>query len=152
LQQRHPFQHESPLRPARFVTRKIVDAARAISAGSTKRLRLGRLDVFRDWGWSPEYVEAMWLMLQAPNPDDYVIATGQSHSLEQFTATAFSAVGIDWHDHVDSDPSLFRATDIVCGRGNSAKAADKLGWRAHYTMTDVVRLMMEGLTDDPPST
>jgi GDPmannose 4,6-dehydratase len=79
------FNHESPLRPARFVTRKIVDAARAIAGGSTNRLRLGRLDVFRDWGWAPEYVEAMWLMLQAPNPDDYVIATGQSHSLEQFT-------------------------------------------------------------------
>ena len=146
------FNHKSPLRPARFVTRKIVDAARAIGAGRTKRLRLGRLDVSRDWGWAPEYVEAMWLILQAPKPDDYVIATGQSHSLQQFTAAAFSAVGLDWRDHVDSDPSLFRATDIASSRGNPAKAADKLGWRAQYTMTDVVKLMMEGLTDAPPST
>jgi GDPmannose 4,6-dehydratase len=146
------FNHESPLRPARFVTRKIVDAARAIGAGSTKRLRLGRLDVSRDWGWAPEYVEAMWLMLRAPDPDDYVIATGQSHTLEQFTASAFSAVGLNWRDHVDSDPSLFRPTDIASSRGNPTKAAGKLRWRAHYTMTDVVRLMMQGLAGAPPST
>jgi GDPmannose 4,6-dehydratase len=137
------FNHESPLRPARFVTRKIVDAAHAIRAGSKERLRLGRLDVFRDWGWAPEYVEAMWLMLQAADPDDYVIATGHSHSLEEFTAVAFDRVGLDWRAHVDSDPSLFRTTDIVSSRGNPAKAAGKLGWQARYTMTDVVRLMME---------
>jgi GDPmannose 4,6-dehydratase len=107
--------------------------------------------VSRDWGWAPEYVEAMWLMVSAPNPDDYVIATGQSHTLQQFTASAFSAVGLDWRNHVDSDPALFRATDIASSRGNPAKAADKLGWRAHYTMPDVVRLMMEGLTVAPSS-
>jgi GDPmannose 4,6-dehydratase len=145
------FNHESPLRPARFVTRKIVDAARASGAGSTKRLRLGRLDVSRDWGWAPEYVEALWLILQTPNPDDYVIATGQSHTLQQFTAAAFNAVGLDWRDHVDSDPSLFRVTDIQSSRGNPAKAADKLGWRARHMMPDVIRLMMEGLTEAPLS-
>jgi GDPmannose 4,6-dehydratase len=137
------FNHESPLRPARFVTRKIVDAARAINAGSEERLRLGRLDVIRDWGWGPEYVEAIWLMLQAADPDDYVIATGHSYSLEQFTAAAFASVGLEWRAHVDSDPSLFRTTDIVSSRGNPAKAACKLGWRARYAMTDVVRLMIE---------
>jgi GDPmannose 4,6-dehydratase len=144
------FNHESPLRPARFVTRKIVDAARAISAGSKERLRLGRLDVYRDWGWAPEYVEAMWLMLQAPEPDDYVIATGQSRSLEQFTAAAFNIVGLDWRDHVESDPSLYRKTDIESSRGNPAKAAHKLGWRAHYTMTEVVRLMIENVAFPVP--
>lgn len=139
------FNHESPLRPARFVTRKIVEAARAIAAGSTERLGLGRLDIVRDWGWAPEYVEAMWRMLQASEPDDYVVATGKSHSLEEFTAVAFGTVGLDWQNHVDSDPSLFRVTDIVFSRGNPAKAAAKLGWRAQHTMADVVRLMIEAL-------
>lgn len=139
------FNHESPLRPARFVTRKIVDAARTIAAGSTERLGLGRLDIVRDWGWAPEYVEAMWRMLQASEPDDYVIATGKSHSLEEFTAVAFGTVGLDWRNHVDSDPSLFRVTDIMFSRGNPARAAAKLGWRAQHTMADVVRLMIEAL-------
>lgn len=139
------FNHESPLRPSRFVTRKIVDAACSIAAGSAERLHLGRLDIFRDWGWAPEYVEAMWRMLQAAEPDDYVIATGKSHSLEQFTAAAFGMVGLDWRNHVDSDPSLFRATDIAFSRGNPTKAADKLGWRAQQAMADVVRLMIEAL-------
>ena len=140
------FNHESPLRPPRFVTRKIVDAAIALKAGGGERLKLGRLDVARDWGWSPEYVEAMWLMLQAGNADDYVVATGQTHSLEEFTAAAFEAVGLDWRDHVDSDSSLFRRTDIACSRANPSKAASKLGWRAASGMTDVVRRMVQELS------
>ena len=140
------FNHESPLRPPRFVTRKIVDAAIALKAGGGERLRLGRLGVARDWGWSPEYVEAMWLMLQEDNADDYVVATGQTHSLEEFTAAAFEAVGLDWRDHVDSDPSLFRRTDIACSRANPSKAATKLGWRAASGMTDVVRRMVQELS------
>lgn len=139
------FNHDSPLRPARYVTRKIVNAALAIKAGSPERLRLGRLDICRDWGWAPEYVEAMWLTLQAAEPDDYVVATGQMHSLEEFAAAAFSAVGLDWQSHVDSDPSLFRPTDIQFSRGNPAKAARKLGWRAKSTMTDVVQQMVDAL-------
>jgi GDPmannose 4,6-dehydratase len=144
------FNHESPLRPTRYVTRKIVDAALAIKAGSPERLRLGRLDICRDWGWAPEYVEAMWLMLQAAEPDDYVVATGQTHSLEEFAATAFSAVGLDWRNHIDPDPSLFRRTDIQFSRGNPAKAASKLGWRARSTMTDVVQRMIDALARTGP--
>jgi GDPmannose 4,6-dehydratase len=138
------FNHESPLRPSRFVTRKIVDAAISLKAGDHQRLRLGRLDVHRDWGWSPEYVEAMWLMLQAEEADDYVIATGKTNSLAEFTAAAFEAVGLNWRDHVVSDPTLFRRTDIDCSRGNPAKAEAKLGWRASLGMKDVVnRMVME---------
>ncbi len=145
------FNHESPLRPTRYVTRKIVDAAIAIKAGSAERLRLGRLDVCRDWGWAPEYVEAMWSILQAGEPDDYVVATGETHSLEEFAATAFGAVGLDWRRHVDTDLSLFRRTDIQYSRGNPTKAAHKLGWRAHCMMDNVVRRMIETLHRMPPS-
>ncbi len=144
------FNHELPLRPARYVTRKIVDAALAIKAGSPERLRLGRLDICRDWGWAPEYVEAMWLTLQAGEPDDYVVATGEMHSLEEFAAAAFSAVGLDWRRHVDSDPALFRRTDIQFSRGNPAKAARKLGWRARSRMTDVAQRMVEALARNFP--
>lgn len=140
------FNHESPLRAPRFVTRKIIDAAIALKAGGGQRLKLGRLDVARDWGWSPEYVEAMWLMLQAGDADDYVVATGQTHSLQDFTAAAFEAVGLDWRDHVDSDPTLFRRTDIACSRANPDKAANRLGWRAATKMQDVVRRMVQELS------
>lgn len=140
------FNHESPLRPPRFVTRKIVDAAIAIKAGGRQRLRLGRLDVARDWGWSPEYVEAMWLMLQKGEADDYVIATGETHSLAEFAEAAFEAVGLDWRDYVDSDPSLFRRTDIDCSRANPSKAAYKLGWSAASGMAEVALRMVQNLS------
>jgi GDPmannose 4,6-dehydratase len=139
------FNHESPLRPARFVTRKIVDAACAIRGGSAERLCLGRLDIVRDWGWAPEYVEAMWLMLQADSPGDYVVATGQSHSLEAFTQAAFAAVGLDWRDHVDVDPTLFRRTDISWSQGNPAKVRRDLGWQATCGMEEVVNRMVTEL-------
>jgi GDPmannose 4,6-dehydratase len=135
------FNHESPLRADRFVTKKIVSAACRIGAGSREQLRLGNIAIQRDWGWAPEYVEAMWLMLQQEHPDDYVIATGESHSLEEFVAAAFAQVGLDWQDHVVIAPELFRPTDIAVSRGNPAKAEESLGWRAHYKMADVVRLM-----------
>lgn len=141
------FNHESPLRPARFVTRKIVDAACAIRSGGKKRLRLGRLDVARDWGWAPEYVEAMWRMLQSDNPGDYVVATGESHTLEAFTQATFAAAGLDWHDHVDVDPTLFRRTEILWSQGNPAKAARELGWRATFRMQDVVNHMVAELSE-----
>jgi GDPmannose 4,6-dehydratase len=140
------FNHESPLRPSRYVTRKIIDAAIAIKAGSQDRLLLGRLDVWRDWGWAPEYVEAMWLMLQEAEPDDYVVATGQSHSLEEFATAAFDAVGLDCRSYVDVDPSLFRPTDIQFSRGNPDKTAHKLGWRARCLMKDVVTLIIKALS------
>lgn len=137
------YNHESPLRPERFVTQKIVAAACRIARGSKEKLHLGDISVKRDWGWAPEYVEAMYLMLQQEQPDDYVIATGESHSLEEFVATAFSYLGLDWREHVVTDTSLYRPTDIACGRGNPAKAKEKLGWQAKYKMHDVVRMMIE---------
>src|SRR5690606_27279137 len=102
------FNHESPLRPNRFVTRKIVAAAVRIAGGSGERLQLGDLSIERDWGWAPEYVDAMWRMLQQPQPDDYVIATGRAHALHEFVAMAFAAVDLEWRAHVDFDPSLRR--------------------------------------------
>jgi len=137
------FNHESPLRPGRFVTKKIVTAACRIAAGSQEKLRLGNIAIQRDWGWAPEYVEAMWLMLQQENPDDYVIATGESHSLEEFVDAAFAQVGLRWRDHVVIDPELLRPTDIAVSRGNPQKAASTLGWRARCRMPEVVRLMCQ---------
>jgi len=137
------FNHESPLRPARFVTRKIVAAAARIAAGSKERLRLGDLGIRRDWGWAPEYVDAMWRMLQRPEPDDFVIATGATHSLQDFVEAAFRAVSLDWRDHVDVDRTLFRPSEIRVPAARPDKAAKVLGWRATIHMPEVVRLMVE---------
>lgn len=137
------FNHESPLRPARFVTRKIIAAACRIAAGSDEVLSLGNTSVQRDWGWAPEYVEAMWLMLQKDKPEDFVIATGQCHSLEAFVCAAFKAVGLDWTKHVETDRSLIRPTEISFGRGNPAKAERELGWKARHDMYSVVKMMVE---------
>jgi GDPmannose 4,6-dehydratase len=137
------FNHESPLRAERFVTRKIVAAAARISRGSKERLSLGNLSVQRDWGWAPEYVEAMWMMLQQEKPESYVIATGKSHTLEQFVECAFSGVGLDWHDHVDIDKKLYRPADITYANANPKRANEKLGWKARAMMADVVRMMTE---------
>lgn len=136
------FNHESPLRPERFVTRKIVAAACRIAAGSNECLNLGDLSVERDWGWAPEYVEAMWLMLQQKTPEDYIIATGQSHSLEEFVAIAFLEVGLDWKKYVISNPSLFRPADIQNVSANPKHAKDSLGWQSLNNMYDVIRLMV----------
>ena len=137
------FNHESPLRSRRFVTRKIVAAACAIARGSRERLTLGNLELHRDWGWAPEYVEAMWLMLQQGRADDYVIATGQAHSLAQFADAAFAHLGLDWRDHTDRSPGLLRPTDIAYSCGDASKAASALGWRPQWTMPQVVRGMIE---------
>lgn len=137
------FNHESPLRPARFVTKKIVSAACGIAADSREKLHLGNIAIQRDWGWAPEYVEAMWLMLQQERPDDFVIATGESHSLEEFVETAFAQVGLDWHDHVIIDPNLFRPTEIAVSRGNPRKSRETFGWQARYKMKDVIRMMVQ---------
>jgi GDPmannose 4,6-dehydratase len=136
------FNHESPLRPERFVTKKIVTAARRIARGELRELHLGNIEVQRDWGWAPEYVEAMYRMLQQEKPDDYVIATGETRPLRDFVAVAFQEVGLDWREHVVIDQSLLRPTDLTVGRGNAAKAATKLGWKAMYHMNDVARMMV----------
>ncbi len=136
------FNHESPLRPDRFVTSKIISSACRIANGSDETLTLGNISIYRDWGWAPEYVEAMWLMLQHGCPEDFVIATGECFSLEAFVAEAFSAVNLDWQKFVEFDSSLLRPTDIRMGRGNAQKAKTKLGWQAEFRMRDVVRKMM----------
>lgn len=136
------FNHESPLRPERFVTQKIIAAACRIAQGSSETLNLGNMDIQRDWGWAPEYVEAMYLILQQDHPDDYVIATGKSYSLETFVAETFKAVGLNWQDHVICDQSLLRPTDLSISRGDATKAKAKLGWKAQYTMPDIVKMMV----------
>ncbi|MFZ1538465.1 MAG: GDP-mannose 4,6-dehydratase [Chromatiaceae bacterium] len=136
------FNHESPLRPVRFVTRKIVTAACRIAHGSGETLRLGNLTIRRDWGWAPEYVDAMWRMLQQRTPEDFVIATGETYSLEEFVAAAFTEQGLDWHEHVAHDQTLLRPADISYSAGDASKADRVLGWRAMLRMPDVVRHMM----------
>lgn len=126
------FNHESALRGGQFVTKKIIAGALAISRGELERLSLGDLSVRRDWGYAPHYVRAMWLMLQQGQPDDYVIATGRSHSLEDFTRLAFAELGLDWRERVISDPHLARPSDISDIYGDPAKARRELGW--HYGM------------------
>lgn len=137
------FNHESSLRPKRFVTQKIIQTAKRIAEGSSERLVLGRLDIWRDWGWAPEYVDAMWLMLQQNTPEDYVIATGESNSLSDFVDTAFKIHGLDWMKHVDISTDFYRPTDIDHSLGNPSKALNKLHWSAKYKMRDVVILMSE---------
>ncbi|MHB8727677.1 MAG: GDP-mannose 4,6-dehydratase [Sulfuricaulis sp.] len=137
------FNHESPLRPERFVTKKIVATACRIARGSGEKLRLGNISIARDWGWAPEYVEAMWKMLQHSEPEDFVIATGETHRLHEFIAVVFSCLGLDWQHHVETDPYLFRPTDLAIGKANPSKASDKLQWIAKYRMADVARLMVE---------
>jgi len=137
------FNHESPLRPERFVTKKIISSAARIASGSNEKLHLGNLSIQRDWGWAPEYVEAMWMLLQPERPDDFVISTGECHSLEEFVAMTFSAVGLDWRDHVVVDPALFRPTELMIVRGNSRKAREKLGWKAKNKLGDIIRLMVD---------
>lgn len=137
------FNHESPLRPKRFVTRKIAAAAVRIAGGANEKLHLGRLDIRRDWGWAPEYVEAMWRMLQQKIAEDFVIATGESHSLEEFVANAFDQVHLNWKDHVTIDSSLFRPTDIEISMGNAAKAARILDWNPKIRFAQVVERLIE---------
>jgi GDPmannose 4,6-dehydratase len=137
------FNHESPLRPERFVTRKIVSAACRIAQGSPETLHLGNLSIQRDWGWAPEYVVAMWRMLQQDVADDYVVATGETSSLEAFTGEVFGRFNLDWRDHVVSDPGLLRPTDLVVSRADPGKAQRQLGWAAQYKMRDVVRMMVD---------
>ncbi|MFM7857497.1 MAG: GDP-mannose 4,6-dehydratase [Flammeovirgaceae bacterium] len=137
------FNHESPLRPSRFVTKKIIAGAAEIARGSKKKLQLGRLDIARDWGWAPEYVEAMWLMLQQERPDDYVVATGQTNTLQEFVMQAFLIHNIDWREHVVQNSQFLRPSEILISRADPSKAEAKLGWRANSRMKDVVIMMTQ---------
>ena len=139
------FNHESAIRPSRFVTKKIIETAIRIADGSKEKLVLGNTKIVRDWGWAPEYVEAMRLMLQQRDPDDYVIATGKSVSLESFIELAFAEVGLNWREHVETRQELFRPSDLSESRANPEKAAAKLGWHARSGVKEVVHFMINGV-------
>lgn len=137
------FNHESPLRPSRFVTQKIISTVKRISQGSDEKLTLGRLDISRDWGWAPEYVEAMWAMLQQDLSEDFVIATGETNRLQDFVVTVFEQLDLDWKDYVEQDQEFMRPTDLLISLGDASKAKQRLGWQAKYKMRDVIRMMMD---------
>jgi GDPmannose 4,6-dehydratase len=136
------FNHESPRRGGTFVTRKITRGIAQILKGEQDRVFLGNLDACRDWGFAPEYVEAMWLMLQQPEPDDYVVATGEMHSVREFAETAFALVGLDWRDHVEVDPRYFRPAEVDELCGDPSKAAQVLGWRSRTGFKELVQIML----------
>jgi GDPmannose 4,6-dehydratase len=138
------FNHESPLRGDAFVTKKIVAAAAAVAEGQlTSKLAVGDLTASRDWGYAPEYVEAMWMMLQQERPSDFVIATGESHTVDEFAAAAFAEFDLDHRDHIVVDRAFFRPTDIHYSRGNPARAREQLGWQPRTKFADLVRLLAE---------
>jgi GDPmannose 4,6-dehydratase len=137
------FNHESPRRGETFVTRKITRAAARIKAGLENKLYLGNLDAKRDWGYAKEYVEAMWLMLQQDAPNDYVVATGEMHSVSEFLDEAFAYVGLDWHDYVEIDPKYYRPAEVDLLVGDASKARAQLGWKPKTTFKELVRLMID---------
>lgn len=137
------FNHESPRRGETFVTRKITRAVAHILAGLQDRLYLGNLDAKRDWGFAKEYVEAMWLMLQQEQADDYVIATGETHSVREFLEEAFGYAGLDWRKYVETDPRYYRPAEVDLLVGDSSKARKKLGWQPKTTFKDLVKLMVD---------
>ncbi len=140
------FNHESPLRPERFVTQKIVATACRIARGAREKLKLGDTDIERDWGWAPDYVQAMWSMMQQDSPADYVVATGRSVSLNHFIECVFAQFNLDWRDHVESDPTLYRLTDIRTSRGSPDRAHRILGWHHTLEVEDIVREMVAAHT------
>jgi len=137
------FNHESPLRGVEFVTRKVTLAAARIKHGLQKKLLLGNLDARRDWGYAKEYVEAMWRMLQQPAADDYVVATGETHSVRELVEAAFSAVDLDWQAHVEVDPRFLRPAEVDLLIGDPTKARTRLGWKPETRFRDLVGLMVE---------
>ena len=137
------FNHESPLRPERFVTQKVVSTAVRIANGSKEKLNLGNLNVVRDWGWAPEYVVAIFLMMQLEKPEDFVIATGQSHSLQEFVEETFKQLKLNHNDHCIINEKLKRPADLSVSKANPQKAIDILNWYAKYKMQDVLRLMID---------
>jgi GDPmannose 4,6-dehydratase len=141
------FNHESPRRGETFVTRKITRAVAHIKAGLQEKLYMGNLDAKRDWGYAKEYVEAMWRILQQPEPDDYVIATNETHSVREFLEAAFAHVGLDWQKHVEIDPRYFRPAEVELLIGDYAKAKQKLGWEPQTKFSDLVKLMVDADVD-----
>ena len=137
------FNHESPRRGATFVTRKVTRGVAAILAGRETALYMGNLDARRDWGYAPEYVEAMWRMLQQDQPDDYVVATGEMHSVQEFVEVAFGLAGLDWQRHVKIDERYYRPTEVDELQGDASKAERVLGWRPSTTFHNLVQLMLE---------
>lgn len=137
------FNHESPLRPSRFVTSKIVKTACRIAKGSGEKLNLGNIDIQRDWGWAPEYVDAMWRMLQQSEPQDYVVATGKTSSLQDFIQVVFALLDLDMDVHLSHSSDFIRPTDINVSVADTRKAEKKLGWKATFMMKDVARMMVE---------
>jgi GDPmannose 4,6-dehydratase len=137
------FNHESPRRGKEFVTRKISDAVARIKLGLQKELRMGNLEAKRDWGFAGDYVKAMWLMLQQAEPDDYVIATGESHSVREFLEVAFGRVGLNWKDYVVVDPKFLRPAEVDFLMGDCSKAKQKLGWNPDVTFEGLVHMMVD---------
>ena len=137
------FNHESPRRGETFVSRKITRAVARISAGLQQRLYLGNLDAKRDWGFAPEYVDAMWRMMQLGEPDDFVVATGETHSVREFVQTAFEHVGLDWEKYVEVDPRYFRPNEVDILRGDASKAERMFGWRPRVKFHELVKLMID---------
>ena len=137
------FNHESPLRGENFVTRKVTRAAARIKMGLLDKVTLGNLDAYRDWGYAPDFVEAMWLIMQQDKPDDYVVATGEMHSVRELCEICFSVLGLDYRDHVVTHNRYLRPTDVAALRGDASKAKEKLGWEPKITFKDLVELMVE---------
>ncbi len=142
------FNHESPRRGLEFVTRKVTRTAAKIKLGLANELRLGNLEARRDWGFAGDYVKAMWLMLQQETPSDYVIATGETHSVRELVEVAFSYLGLDWRDHVVVDPALYRPAEIHELRGDASKARKELGWEASVGFRELVRMMVDADLED----
>ncbi len=132
-----------PRRGETFVTRKITRAAARIKLGLQKKLYLGNLEARRDWGYAPEYVEAMWLMLQQEKPEDFVIATGESHSVREFLEAVFIYLDLDWREYVEIDPKYFRPTEVAYLLGDASQAKERLGWQPKVTFKELARLMVE---------
>ena len=137
------FNHESPRRGKEFVTRKITDGVARIKLGLQKELRMGNLDAKRDWGFAGDYVKAMWLMLQQDTPDDYVIATGETHSVKEFLELAFARVGLNWKDYVVVDPKFLRPAEVDLLLGDPAKALKKLGWKTEVSFQGLIDMMVD---------
>jgi GDPmannose 4,6-dehydratase len=137
------FNHESPRRGETFVTRKITRAVAHIKHGVQQKLYLGNLDARRDWGYAPDYVRAMWLMLQQETPGDYVVGTGEAHTVREFVEMAFAQAGLDWKDHVEIDPRYLRPAEVDYLQADPSKARRVLGWEPTVTFRDLVRLMVE---------
>ncbi|MGB5057275.1 MAG: GDP-mannose 4,6-dehydratase, partial [Candidatus Promineifilaceae bacterium] len=141
------FNHESPRRGLEFVTRKITYHVAQIKLGLINELSLGNLDARRDWGFAGDYVQAMWLMLQQEKPDDYVVATGETHSVEEFLTEAFGYVNLDWHDYVKQDPRFMRPAEVDLLVGDPSKAGRKLGWEPSVTFAELVKMMVKADLD-----